>query len=143
MLNKLLSRMSHPFNHSPATGDRKEVLPMPDPTPQQNAPAPQNPPAPQAAPDVTAHLAALADAMRQLAESQKTLAQLVKPPAPQAPPLAASPSSPAPDISGDPIGGASPAALSAIDYSKLSPLQQITLGLRDAGRTTAPRAGAD
>ena len=32
-------------------------------------------------------------------------------------------------------GGVSPAALNAIDYSKLSPLQQITLGLRD---TRAP-----
>lgn len=139
MLSKLTSRMtsqwSHLFNRSPATGERKEAVSMPDPTPQQSNTAPQN--AAQANPDVSAHLAALAEAMRQLAESQKSLAELVKP-APQAP--APAPSS---DISGDPIGGASPAALNAVDYSKLSPLQQITLGLRDAGRSPTPRAGAD
>ena len=61
--------------------------------------------------------------MRQLAESQKTLLDAAKQPAPPPPPSH--------DISGDPTGGASPAALSAIDYSKLSPLQQITLGLRE------------
>ena len=142
MLSKLTSRLSPLFHRSPATGDRKDRI-MPDPTPQQNAPAP-TPQTPQhGAPDVTAHLAALADAMRQLAESQKSLAELVKPSAPQ--PLAASqsaPRPPTPDITGDPVGGASPAALNAIDYSKLSPLQQITLGLRDAARP-APRAGAD
>ena len=80
------------------------------------------------APDVTAQLSALTEAMRQLAESHKTLLDSVKsapaPPA-QSPAPAASPT-----IAGDPVGGASPAALGAIDYSKLSPLQQITLGLR-------------
>ena len=94
---------------------------MPDPTPQT--------------PDVTAHLTALTDAVRQLAESQKSLVESLKQPAPAAP----SRQSPT-EIAGDPAGGASPGALAAIDYSRLSPLQQITLGLRDA---STPRAGAD
>ena len=99
---------------------------MPDPTP------------PTPAPDVTAHLSTLADAVRQLTESQKALMDQLKP-APAAPPAAPASG----DISGDPIGGVSPAALNAIDYSKLSPLQQITLGLRDAKPANASRAGAD
>ena len=45
------------------------------------------------------------------------------------PPPAAAPQIPA-DIGGDLPGGAS--LVPAIDYAKLSPLQQITLGLRDA-----------
>lgn len=104
-----------PFRHffrSPAKGDRKDP-PMPDPTPP--------------APDLTAQLSALTEAMRQLAESHKTLLDAVKPvPAPPqtAPPAAST------TVAGDPVGGASPAALNAVDYSKLSPLQQITLGLR-------------
>jgi hypothetical protein len=88
---------------------------------------------------VSAHLSALADAMRQLAESQKALVEQVKP--------AAKPQATTPpafdDITGDPTGGVSPAALGAIDYAKLSPLQQITLGLRDARPSPSQRAGAD
>jgi hypothetical protein len=98
---------------------------MPDPTPPS--------------PDVTAHLTALADAVRQLAESQKTLVASLKAPAP-APPA---PPAPSPEVSGDPTGGSTPGALAAIDYSRLSPLQQITLGLRGAQPSAAPRAGAD
>ena len=114
MLTNLSSRIAHLFNRSPATGDRKDPI-MPDPTPQQNTP------------DVTAHLAALTDAMRQLAEAQKTLLEAVKPAKDAAPP--AQPT--APDITGDPVSGLRPSAL-PVDYSKLSPLQQITLGLRNA-----------
>ena len=116
----MLKRLSHLFNRAPKTGARKDD-PMPDPTP-----TPQ--------PDLTAHLSALADAMRQLAESQKTLVESVKPTAAPQP----APPPPSTDIAGDPTGGLSPAVLNAIDYSKLSPLQQITLGLR-----TTPRSGAD
>ena len=111
------------FQRAPVFGARKDD-PMPDPTPQ-----------PPATPDVTAHLTALADAVRQLAESQKTLVESLKAPAPVAPTQA-----PAAEISGNPTGGATPGALAPVDYSKLSPLQQITLGLRDA---KTPRAGAD
>ena len=95
---------------------------MPEPTPQP-APAPS-----ASSPDVSAQLGALTEAMRQLAESQKALLETVKP-APAAAPPPAPAAAPA-TISGDPAGGASPAALNAVDYSKLSPLQQITLGLR-------------
>jgi hypothetical protein len=116
----LLHSLRTVFQRAPKIGARKD-LPMPDPTPQS--------------PDVTAHLTALADAVRQLAESQKTLVESLK-----APPAAPAPTSA--DVSGDPTGGATPGALAAIDYSRLSPLQQITLGLRDA-RPAAPRAGAD
>ena len=91
---------------------------MPDPTPN---PAP----APAPAPDLSAQLGALTDAMRQLAEAQKTLIEAVKPV------KDAAPSTPAPEISGDPGAGLRPSAL-PVDYSRLSPLQQITLGLRTA-----------
>ena len=100
------------FFRAPPTGARKDPA-MPEPTPTP--------------PDLSAQVSALTDAMRQLAESQKTLLEAMKPapaPAPQPAPA------PSPTISGDPTGGSSPAALGAIDYSKLSPLQQITLGLR-------------
>ena len=98
------------FNRSPQQGDRKDDS-MPEPIPQPSAP------------DLSTQMTALTDAMRQLAESQKALIDAVNPPpAPQ--PV------PSPTISGDPTGGATPAALASIDYSKLSPLQQITLGLR-------------
>ena len=110
---------------------------MPDPTPQPAQ-------APASAPDLSQQLAALTDAMRQLAESQKTLVEAMKPvPAPSPAPAQPSPPAPVANISGDPSGGASPGALASIDYSKLSPLQQITLGLRDARPANSPRAGAD
>ena len=101
----LLSRL---FNRSPARGDRKES-PMPEPTPQ---PAPATPPI-NLSNDVAQQITALTEAMRQLAESQKTLIEAVKPqpPAPPAPAPATSPT-----ISGDPTGGATPAALASIDY---------------------------
>jgi len=108
-----------PFlNRSPHRGDRKDP-PMPDPTPN---PAP----APAPAPDLSAQLGALTDAMRQLAEAQKTLLEAVKPAKDAAPPA-----TPAAEISGDPGAGVRPSAL-PVDYSRLSPLQQITLGLRTA-----------
>ena len=117
----LLSRL---FNRSPASGDRKES-PMPEPTPQPAAPA--TPPI-NLSTDVARQITALTEAMRQLAESQKTLIEAVKPRPSQ--PLPAPAPATSPTISGDPTGGATPAALAPIDYSKLSPLQQITLGLR-------------
>jgi hypothetical protein len=100
-------------------------------------PEPTTPQTPAPAADVSTQLSALAEAMRQLAESHKTLLEAVKPAAP-APPAPAPPT-----IAGDPVGGVTPGALAAIDYSKLSPLQQITLGLRTPAPTGAPRAGAD
>jgi len=125
----LIDSLRTVFQRAPAAGARKDP-PMPDPTPQ--------PPAPQGAPDVTAHLTALADAMRQLAESQKTLMEAVKGPGKKDP----EPGTPNPsgDISGEPIGGQRPSAV--VDYSRMSPVQQITLGLRDS-RNNAPSAGAD
>jgi hypothetical protein len=114
---KFPTRLFPFLNRSPKQGDRK--VPMPDPTPA---------PAPSAAPDVSAQLGALTDAMRQLAEAQKTLLEAVKP-GKDAPPAASSPTPP--DVTGDPASGLRPSAV-PVDYSKLSPLQQITLGLRGA-----------
>ena len=111
---------------------------MPDPTPATTPPI-------NLSEQVAQQITALTDAMRQLADSQKTLLDAMKPkppdaPAPTPPPAPAAWS----DISGDPTGGVTPGALAAVDYSKLSPLQQITLGLRDTRPApTAPRAGAD
>ena len=110
---------------------------MPDPTPATTPPI-------NLSEQVAQQITALTDAMRQLADSQKTLLDAMKPkppdaPAPTPPPAPAAWS----DISGDPTGGVTPGALAAVDYSKLSPLQQITLGLRDARPANAPRAGAD
>ena len=79
------------IQRAPAPGARKD--PMPEPTPQ--------PPAPQGAPDVAAHLAALAVAMRQLADSQKALVESTRP----APPL---PAASSPTISGDPPAASPP-----------------------------------
>ena len=108
---------------------------MPDPTPQPQSPTP--------APDVAAHLTALADAMRQLAESQKALTEMVKGHGAAKPAANAAPMPASADIGGDPAGGVRPAAV--VDYSRLSPVQQITLGLKDAQTRPAPRpsAGAD
>ena len=111
---------------------------MPDPTAAATPPI-------NLSEQVAQQITALTDAMRQLADSQKTLLDAMKPKAPDAP-APTPPPAPAAwsDISGDPAGGVTPGALAAVDYSKLSPLQQITLGLRDTRPApTAPRAGAD
>jgi len=132
------SNLFRMFTRTPREGGRKDV-PMPEA--QAVAPAPQahNPPEKQ---DETARqLATLAEAMRQLAESQRTLLEAVK-----AAPAAASAPAPAPvpqaDIGGEPAGGGQrPAAV--VDYSRLSPVQQITLGLKDSAPRPLVRAGAD
>jgi hypothetical protein len=111
------------FFRAPTTGARKDP-PMPDPTP---TPAPTTTAPINLSDQVSAQITALTDAMRQLAQSQKTLLESMKPAPTPTPQPAPAPSG---TISGDPTGGSSPAALGAIDYSKLSPLQQITLGLR-------------
>ena len=70
-------------------------------------------------PDVARQISELTDAVNKLVSAQKT--------------------APTPSISRD-IGGAIPggeALLPGVDYSKLSPLQQITLGLRD-GKPVGP-----
>lgn len=95
---------------------------MSEPTPQ--------PPQPEAGSDVTRSLAALADAMSSLAKSQQTVLDALR-----------QPTQPKPTITGEFPGGSAPAA--AVDFSKLTPLQQITLGLRDAPTSPTPPHGAD
>jgi hypothetical protein len=143
------------FTRTPREGGRKDV-PMPEAQATQNPPetATQTPRDDDAG-NVSRQLATLTEAMRQLAESHKTLLEAVK--APQAaqqcapapaPSQSQSPAPPAPaplapDIGGDiPGGGQRPGAV--VDYSRLSPVQQIAMGLKDAAAPRATvRAGAD
>lgn len=115
----MLHRISQLFKRSPLSGDGKEIA-MPD--------VPSNPSAPaEPTVDVQRQLADLAGAVRELSNSQQALLEAV----------AARPTPEASDeISGDPGDGVRPAA--AMDYSRLSPLQQITLGLRNATSTRVP-----
>jgi hypothetical protein len=136
------------FTRTPREGGRKD-LPMPEaqtsqPAPSAAAPAAEKPD------DVARQLATLTEAMRQLAESHKTLLEAVKPQPLPAPATSPSPANgngngnaaPAADIGGDPAGGGQrPGAV--VDYSRLSPVQQITLGLKDSAPRQVTRAGAD
>src|SRR5688572_14823048 len=70
------------------------------------------------APDVSRQIAELTDAVNRLAAAQAQ------------PQPVAQPHTSSPDIGGE-IQGGSPLS-PGVDLSKLSPLQQITLGLRDA-----------
>jgi hypothetical protein len=91
------------------------------------APSPGSslPGAPSAAPtDVGQQIAQLTDAVNRLVQAQAQQHQQ------QSVPVHVAPRAAAPDIGGDIPGGA--ALLPAVDVAKLSPLQQITLGLRDA-----------
>lgn len=78
-------------------------------------------PAPGSAPDndVSRQIAELTDAVNKLVQAQQ------RPAAPPTPKVVAPK-----NVSGDVPGGS--ALLPGVDYAKLSPLQQITLGLRDA-----------
>ena len=129
------------FTRTPRRGGRKEMT-MPDV--QTNPEAKPTAPAPDARDDLAKQLATLTDAMRQLAESQKALTEVVKgqgAETPGAPGASPAPRPGAADIGGDPAGGGvRPAAV--VDYSRLSPVQQITLGLKDASPRPAPRAAA-
>lgn len=136
----MIPGLSTLFKRSPRAGDGKE-LPMADRPPASPAPAPP------AVDDVPRLLGALAEAMAGLARSQKALLEAVQPPPrpkDPAPQPAAPPAQPAGapdetfDLGGDPAGGAPPSGL-PVDYSKLSPVQQIALGLRDA-RPQGPHA---
>ena len=115
--------------------------------PEAQAPqaAPAAPGSPERQDEVARQLTTLTEAMRQLAESHKTLLEAVRAqpaPAPTPAPAPAPAPAPQPDIGGDPAGGGQrPGAV--VDYSRLSPVQQITLGLKDSARRPPARAGAD
>ena len=93
------------LKRSPRVGDRKDPI-MSEPT--------ESPPA-----DVARQIAQLTDAVNRLVQAQQAQ------PAPQPAPGEADVA----DIGGALSGGHAPRA--AVDVAKLSPLQQITLGLRD------------
>jgi hypothetical protein len=126
------------LKRSPRAGDRKDPI-MSQPTESPGTTVVPPPPPP---PDVAAQIAQLTDAVNRLVQAQQA-AKPTAAPAPAAPVPAAHVAS---DISGEIPGGHPPRA--AIDVARLSPLQQITLGLRDAkpaSPTTTPAApdGAD
>jgi len=130
------------FTRTPSEGGRKDLL-MPEAQAPQAAPA--APGSPERQDEVARQLTTLTEAMRQLAESHKTLLDAVRAqPAPAATAVPAQAQAPATasDIGGDPTGGGQrPGAI--VDYSRLSPVQQITLGLKDSARRPPARAGAD
>ena len=134
------------FTRTPREGGRKDV-PMPEAQAPQAAPA--APGSPERQDEVARQLTTLTEAMRQLAESHKTLLDAVRAqpapaamPAPAPTPAPATATVPQPDIGGDPAGGGQrPGAV--VDYSRLSPVQQITLGLKDSAQRPITRAGAD
>jgi hypothetical protein len=132
------------FTRTPREGGRKDV-PMPEAQAPQAAPA--APGSPERQDEVARQLTTLTEAMRQLAESHKTLldavrAQPAPTPAPAPAPAPATANAPQPDIGGDPAGGGQrPGAI--VDYSRLSPVQQITLGLKDSATRQTTRSGAD
>jgi hypothetical protein len=83
-------------------------------------PAPDNAPAPS---DVSGQISALTDAVNRLVQAQQQQPARAQQEQPVAPSSTA-------DIGGDLPGGA--ALLPAVDVARLSPVQQIALGLRDA-----------
>ena len=97
------------FKRSPRVGDGKDLA-MSQTTDSPGA---------SSAPDVSRQIAELTDAVNRLTQAQAQQAQ-----------RAAQPQTSTPDIGGE-IQGGSPLS-PRVDMSKLSPLQQITLGLRDA-----------
>jgi hypothetical protein len=128
----VLTQLLDFLKRSPGPGDRKDPA-MASESPASPAPdAPPAPPAPTAvAPsssneDFHRQLLSLADAVRELSRSQQSLIDAVnaRPAAPTSQPVRAA------TISGDPGDGLRPSA--AVDYTRLSPTQQIALGLRSA-----------
>ena len=109
--------MSHPTQ-------RPGTPPVPGAAQAAPAPAPAPSPAPDAArpapPDVSRQIAELTSAVNRLVQAQQAQTQR-----PASPPDARGAS---PEIGGDLPGGEP--LVAAIDHAKLSPLQQITLGLR-------------
>ncbi len=115
------------FKRSPRVGggkDRTMSQPIENPgtAVPGNAPTSNVAPVSGASPDVARQIADLTDAVNRLVQAQQ----------PQAspPPVSSTVSAQGHDIGGDIPGGHS--LTPAVDYARLSPLQQITLGLRDA-----------
>jgi hypothetical protein len=118
------------FKRLPRAGSGKDfVMTPPTPSPGSSLPGTAPAPVPTPAPaDVTRQIADLTDAVNRLVQAQQQSSS-------SAPPR---PSAPGPDIGGA-IPGGEPIVL-AVDHAKLTPLQQITLGLR--GVTPVGTAGA-
>src|SRR5205085_8845217 len=101
---------------------------MPTETPAPPVPEATPPASPSPAMDeFHQQLLTLANAVRELSQSQQTLIDAVsgKTPTPSAQPVTAPQT-----ISGDPGDGLRPSAM--VDYTRLSPVQQIAMGLRTA-----------
>ena len=135
------SRLFTLFTRRPEkAGGKDTTMPESQPAPASTSTAPS----PESRDELSRQLSTLTEAMRQLAESHKTLLDAVRAqPAQAAPPAPAPAPAPGPqvDIGGDPGGGQRPGAI--VDYSRLSPVQQITLGLKESASRPTTRAGAD
>ena len=151
----MFSQWIHFLKRPPRAGGGKDLA-MSQPTPSpgtagpgaaQAAPAtsPAPSPAPAAPPDVSRQIADLTDAVNRLVQAQQAQTQRMPSP-PDARDVSA-------DIGGDLPGGEP--LVAAIDHARLSPLQQITLGLRgvtpvglthpavERSRAVTPRADAE
>lgn len=123
MLHHLLDFLKR----SPRAGDRKDPImpteaPAPPAPPSEPAATTTSPPPPTE--EFHRQVLALADAVRDLSRSQQTLIDALSPKPTQSTP-------PAPQtVTGDPGDGLRPSAV--VDYTRLSPVQQIALGLRTA-----------
>src|SRR3989442_12873812 len=110
------SRLFNRFTRTPREGGRKDV-PMPEAQTTTVPPQPSTPaPAPEARDEVARQLSTLTEAMRQLAESHKTLLDAVKArPAPAPTPVTAPPA----DIRGE-IAGGGQRPVTVLYYLRLS-----------------------
>jgi hypothetical protein len=120
------------FKRSPRAGDGKDRTmshpsESPGPVPGNATDVSMAPAPPAPAQDVVRQIADLTDAVNRLVQAQQTAA------------LPSVPTRAPTDIGGDLPGGEPPRV--GIDVSKLSPLQQIALGLRDA-KSVGPAAPA-
>ena len=119
------------LKRSPHLGDRKETAmstesPVP-PVPSSDSAQGALPSSPSpATDDFHRQLLTLADAVCELSRSQQTLIDAVSRKAPPPKPKPTTTMT----ITGDPGDGMRPSAV--IDYTRLSPVQQIALGLRTA-----------
>jgi hypothetical protein len=121
----VFTRLIDLLKRSPRPGDGKDPAMPTDPN--VSPPAPASPPVPAS---FDQQLLALADAVRELSRSHQTLLDAVARPAAATVPAAAPETGAPAAVSGDPGDGLRPSA--AVDYARLSPVQQIALGLRGA-----------
>lgn len=103
---------------------------------EQSRTTPNQPGNPDPTHELPQLLSALAQAMTGLAQSQQAVLQALQA-QPRTESVAPGKLPPPADVGGETLGGVGPGGI--VDYSKLSPVQQITLGLRSAPPAQAGR----